>query len=102
MYRFNFPIIEHMQKSKLDLLLFENRALEIQYTKSALINKLGLKNKVNHNSQQRQACYHFWKNTQANVQFVKEWLDLCCEYENIVDVSKDEFENQVKGFIEHK
>ena len=63
-----------------DMLVFDSPNKEYQYTKYNLCEDLGLTDESIITSRQRYASYNLWRKTDASLSFVKQWLDLCCQY----------------------
>ena len=80
-----YPLIDLMSQHNKDMLVFDSPNKEYQYTKYNLCEDLGLTDESIITSRQRYASYNLWRKTDASLSFVKQWLDLCCQYHLISD-----------------
>jgi len=80
-----YPLIDLMCQHNKDMLVFDSPNKEYQYTKYNLCEDLGLTDESIITSRQRYASYNLWRKTDASLSFVKQWLDLCCQYHLISD-----------------
>ena len=80
-----YPLIDLMSQHNKEMLVFDSPNKEYQYTKYNLCEDLGLTDESIITSRQRYASYNLWRKTDASLSFVKQWLDLCCQYHLISD-----------------
>jgi hypothetical protein len=92
-----FTIVE---KSISGILTFESFFLEKQYTKMDLFNFINLNDYNLLNSKQIIATAIIFRKCTNSVNFVKEWYEICCNY-NLINDSNSIFKNDI-SFIEHR
>jgi len=95
------PLIKCMEKNNEDIMVFELPLIEKQWTKKGTFILMDCDEDRYSNSNQILASYILLKKTIKSELFVSEYLDYCCN-DKIISDKKNEFGENLDGFLEHR
>ncbi|MCF7456232.1 hypothetical protein [Vibrio sp. A1-1] len=79
-------LIERLESSKQDIMLFEAPLIEGQWTNEYLLNSLGFDNDAVKFSNQIIGGYILIKKTESSVSFIRDYLELCTNENYLTDI----------------
>lgn len=93
-------LINELESSKQDVMIFDLPLVELQWTNPQLFINMDLDSESIKESNQRLATYILFKVSVKSKIFIEEYLSLCCEKENLLD-AKEKITNSER-FIAHR
>lgn len=93
-------LVNDLNKANQDIMGFELPLIESQWTKKEAFINLGCDNDAFYNSNQILASFILIKNTEESRAFFNEYLNCCCNKENLIDKKNENL--QSSDFIDHR
>lgn len=95
------PLIQLLEASGQDIMLFDLPLLEVQWTRKSVFEAVDTKIEGVEYSNQRNGAVIIVKKTGQSVNFIESWLNLCTQ-PNLLEQPIQPFENEHILFVEHR